>query len=367
MGKKLKYLYIEDTNDSTTESFRVALESSGKIEIELVTVQSFENQIDYILEKDIQGVILDLKLDENPTFNGTPVRYTAPALAQALRSKYTDLLQRGHRADIPIILFSTDENLTNSYQYDFSSHDLFDFRMSKANTSKYGMYSKQLYSIANGYININTSSNINIDDLIQFDSSLLDSRIFEGFGSKVRLTTFEYSQRILRGLIFYDSPLIDEYLLTARLGVDITSEGWSDLRDIFSKAKYKGIFADVWERWWMPVVNHIFTKISEGESLSNLRAKERISYLQKTVSKQLTAATPIEGSKSTRFWTICRCYNRPLDPSEGFRIIRCNNPQPWHDNQYISLKAALERDYVGKFTLEDIELAKLQTLKDGLK
>ncbi len=366
MNKTMHYIYIEDTNDATTESFRRALAVNG-VNIELMPVQSFEAQIEALLEhKGLNGIILDLRLDENPVNEtSSPVKYTAPALAQALRSKFAEKAKAGEIVDIPIILFSTDTNILNSYELDFASHDLFDFRMSKTASHKFQQYSKQLYSIANGYIFIKSADVLSCDTLLNFDSSLLDSRIFDGYNRK-DLTAFEIAKRILKGLLFYDSPLIPEQTLAARLGLNISSPEWPEVKALFDRAKYAGVFSDAWNRWWMLTVNEIFQEISNGKLLSNLTAKERAAILSTCVGKDIVPAKPIDQSKSSRFWTICQCLQLPLDPSEGFRIVRIN-AMPWQDNQYISLKAALDRTYVGEFELEEIEKQRLKAIKDDLK
>jgi hypothetical protein len=167
-------------------------------------------------------------------------------------------------------------------------------------------------------------------------------------------------------LIFYDSPLISEQTLAARLGVNMSSPEWSEVKILFERAKYTGVFSDAWDRWWMPIINDMFREMSGGKLLSNLTAKERTIILSARIGREIAPAMPIDSSKSTRFWTICQCLKQPLDPSEGLRIVRLDT-KPWQDSQYISLKAALDREYVGKFELEENEKQRLQTIKDELK
>lgn len=363
MNKKMRIIYLEDTIDSTTEAFRAAL-ASDQIDIELKEIAEFEKSRSEILEdKTIDGLIIDLKLDEN----AENANYTAPPLAQAFRSKYAEIAKTGSRIDIPIILFSTDSKIDDLYAYDSTSHDLFDFRMSKTSSEKYPLYSRRLFAITNGYKQINNiQGDIDVNQLLNYNIKGLEPRIFEDCEIIPNLPAYEYAKRILRGLLFYDSYLIDDNILAARLGIDKdASQDWNRIKELYSDAKYNGIFSEGWERWWMPEVNNIFKKISGGKSLSNLKASDRVLYY--TEYSNITPATLIEKSESTRFWTICRCYMKPLDPREGFRIIR-RNRMPWHDSQYISLEAALTRDYKTKnLIIEPTELARLKAIKDELK
>ncbi len=59
--------------------------------------------------------------------------------------------------------------------------------------------------------------------------------------------------------------------------------------------------------------------------------------------KNLIPASTIELGYSNRFWTICRGYNLPLDPVDGFLMEEDRERKIWQDKAYISIKAALER------------------------
>lgn len=42
---------------------------------------------------------------------------------------------------------------------------------------------------------------------------------------------------------------------------------------------------------------------------------------------------------STRYTTICKAYERPLDEMEGFRVYSSKEPKQWQEYEYASLEA----------------------------
>lgn len=66
---------------------------------------------------------MDYKLTE-----GSELSYCdAPTIASTLRSKYNDGIK-----ERPIVLISTLDNIVNIYRKDYTSHDLFDYAISKS-------------------------------------------------------------------------------------------------------------------------------------------------------------------------------------------------------------------------------------------
>lgn len=140
-------------------------------------------------------------------------------------------------------------------------------------------------------------------------------------------------------------------IVAARLGIDkdASAKNWGVLmQKIFAPAKYSGLFADGWDRWWADSVVNIFKDLT-GKRLSFLNAEERVQLLiEKTGITGLVAATPIKHCKSTEFWTICEAYKKPLDPLEGFKIFASSELKPWQESKYLSFDAIVERIGVEK-------------------
>lgn len=342
-----KYLYIDDIKADETEnsietpiSLAKGLSIDG-IEIEYKHVFEFENN-NFIKQKlsYYDGLLLDLRLDEYKDNNGKHSEFTATEFAQHIRTLVT---KQELEKDLPIVLFSTDEKLQQVYATDLSSHNLFDRYLTKVNTPDNA--SRKLYSLAKGYVEIEESKP-DIAKLIGLENLFdIDSRIFSRFSENgEKIPAHEYAQVILKDLIYVSGTLINEDILAARLGVDKNnSNDWKKVKVFFESAKYKGVFADGWNRWWMFEIDNLFEK-TMGTYLSYLDASQRVELLkEKLALSDLVVAEPIKLNTSTRYTTICKAYERPLDEMEGFKIYSSKEPKQWQEYEYASLEAFATR------------------------
>ena len=129
---------------------------------------------------------------------------------------------------------------------------------------------------------------------------------------------------------------------SSRLGIDKNnSEDWERVKERFEEAKYNGVFADGWDRWWMFKIDNIFEEISDTY-LSYLDAKERVAILKEKLNlESLNFSQPIEENYSYDYWTVCKALAKPLDPMEGFRVYSTSEPKPWQEYEYVSIFALL--------------------------
>ena len=346
---KAKYVYIDDFNDGSIQAIKDGLNDTGIIEVDFTQVKEFKDLItDFEGDfKKYDGIILDLRLDLNPSIN---VKFTATGFAQEIKNR--SAAEEGIR-DVPIVLCSTDKNIREYYNRDTTGHDLFDYRFLKEARPNWEMIAFKLHSISKGYDFLNNYKT-NLPKILGRDITAIDPRIIGKLvDSDSHFPTHDYVQQILKEIIQKPGPLINENFLAARLGINIReSPDWQALLDnIFIDAKYYGVFSDGWSRWWADLIITKFKSIS-GKRLSTLNAEERVDILIKnTAFARLVPAKPITNSVSTNFWTICEYYKSPLDPLEGFRILYKEEPKPWQEQQYLSFEAAAER----------------HGLKDGLK
>lgn len=357
------YLYIDDINDSVTKGLAKNL-SSDNLFVEYKHVSIFDQlniqkTIDIVSQYD--GLILDLRLDQE-TYNGKSFPFTATEFAQHIRT----LVTKGElKKDIPIIVFSTEANLKEIYFKDMTSNNLFDRFITKKPIPTSA--SQKLFSLANGYSIIRENKNFN--DLLEIDISLIDERIFSRFSTEESIPTHEYAQVILKDLIYAKGVLIDEQYLAARLGVDIEhSSDWGNLKALFNIAKYNGVFADGWERWWMFKVDEIFSELA-GTYLSYLNAKEKVEVLKKTGLKNLVFSELIKHNQSYRYWVVCKALNKPLDPIEGFKVYTRSEPKVWQEYEYISLEALQHPHSLSSKNIKPhpSELENIRLIINGLK
>ena len=330
-----KYLYIDDESNETVESYQNSL-SNEELIIEYVQIGEINKE--YLIKNihDIDGILLDLRTDELPNEETEKIsEFTGAVWGQHIR----DLVTIGAlEKDVPIVLFSTDKKLRETYFKDMTSNNIFDRFLTKDNTPNNAI--KKLISLAKGYQVISKQKDFN--DLLKIDTINLDSRIFSRFIEQNNIPTHEYAQMILKDLIYAKGVLINEKYLASRLGIDKeNSEDWEQVKKRFSEAKYTGVFSDGWDRWWMFKVDDIFEEIS-NTYLSYLDAKERVAFLKEKLEfTSLNYPEPIEENYSYDYWTVCKALEKPLDPMEGFRVYSTSEPKPWQEYEYVSLFALL--------------------------
>ncbi|WP_439879707.1 hypothetical protein ACSX1A_11015 [Pontibacter sp. MBLB2868] len=351
---KIKYLYLDDENSNQTNSFAEILERSREdLEIKMRPPLPFSEEMAKLKAdiNDVNGLLLDLRLDM-VTNDQKKAEYRALTLAQEIRTRVTE----GSLKAVPIVLCSTDDRLNKSYKKDETGHDLFDKRYLKGEfIDNRKTISDQLVSLAKGYemIRVIKSSIRNrknelhqFFDLPKEKLMSLDVRLLNYFGSTDgKMPEHEYARLILKEMIEVPGVLIDEYFLAARLGVDQSSEDWPSLRDKFLKnCKYTGPFNEAWPRWWMHLVSEWWFSLKNcPANLSYLNASEKVDFLKSATNlKGLITQTGYKDNYSSRFWTICKALNVPIDPVDGL-MVDGRSPQPWQEKEYISIDAAVKR------------------------
>ncbi|WP_412561412.1 hypothetical protein [Winogradskyella sp. MIT101101] len=344
----MKYLYLDDEDvQQTKDIIELLMSECEDLEVKWAEPKSFGDEIKRLKSEEYDGLIFDLRLDQK-----SDAEYRAFTLAQEIRTRATE----GSMKDIPIVVCSTDRKLKESYNKDSSGQDLFDRKYLKTDdlVENSEVVAKELFSLAKGYIAIrNTRSGFKgnsaqkLDEFLSLKASeveFLDSRFLDYFGNqRGHLPIHEYARFFLKELILKPGILIDEKILCARLGVSEDSEDYASLIDKFKTYKYKGPFSDCWERWWWPLLNNWF-KEKTKENLSFLNAAERVEFIKKmTKLDKLIPAKPLERSYSTKYWTICQLYKKPLDPYLDGVILEDNDdPLPWQEKKYMSLKASID-------------------------
>jgi len=340
------YLYIEDEKESS-KSYQRVLEKNGIVKIKIYTPLKLKEQIDFIKNNiaKFDGLLLDLRLDEQISDNIKPDYSTATSLAQEIRIRAAE----GYlKKELPIILISTVKQISKTKAFNYTSEDLFDFKICKEDISKHN-WGMILYSLANGYKLLAKKNNIS-EMLNIRNTKYIDDRIINKFTGHKKISIFQYSRFILNELVQKSGPFIDDKVLAARLGIDIeNSKDWHDLLIELNSAKYKGIYSDAWDRWWFSKILEWWNKtIGKSYNLASLTANERVELIKHNLKlKKIKTAIPIEHNKSSHYWTICRVYEKPLDPLEGFSIDE-KEIEPWQDINYVSFDALLERQHILK-------------------
>jgi hypothetical protein len=349
MNMAIKYLYLDDEQTSKLESMIDNVCNQLDLEIEPKNPSEYEYDIDVFVSNlnESEGVILDWRLDVLPT-DGIYFKFRAGTVAQEMRIRQAE----GKLRSFPIVLWSTDEKLRNSYSSDTASHDLFDKRYYKDELSESGeKVGNELISLASGYQKITqsmeseqlTNQVLNIDE----EKRRLLPTSFIGFlDQQSKMSVHEYARILLREVIKMPGVLINDEFLAAKFGIDKdNSPDWNVFLQILTPFKYSGVFGESWERWWWNLIDKGWWKKlnSKIPSLQSLNAEERVKFLKDiTGLANLVPAKPIKEAYQTNFQTICQFYKKPLDPVDGV-TIKEKEPFMWQEKRYLSIDAALQR------------------------
>lgn len=336
----MKYIYIDDDKIEKSSD-----KVSGFIRenLSIDTQQhrgSWEEQINYICDSsnDIDGLILDLELNDLPNDNDERACFKGTSLAQEIRTR-----QKGNGIkSFPIILFSAHDKLSTLLEA--TGKDLFDICIDKESvtTDVFDKFSAQLYALAKGYKDLQHKDNI--EDILNINKEKLDCIFISELQKLISSPQHIPASFIIKELIEKQGLLINEGVLAARVGIDITiSKDWKNFLDIIKETKYKGVFYEGWNRWWKILLEEWWKSISK-EDIRSLSAERRVEIIKHTTGvSDLFPADKIEKCTSDEFWTVCQGYNRPLDPIDGLILAGQDNLYPWQEPMYVSIDAALKR------------------------
>ena len=309
--------------------------------------------------KELDGVILDLRLDEL-------VDYKAQNLATELRS----LMAEGKVPDFPIVLWSISQNFAKSYDKDKTSHDLFDLRFDKHELHNAGSVAEaaaQLVSLAKGFeLVAKQSRGTDFWRLLLKTphNVVLDPRIGQNLDTSMKKSpTHLIARFVLKMIVERPGPLIDQSTLCARLGIEEASLGKKLSEKLHQRAAYKGPFSEAWPRWWWSAVEKWWRKLDAySPSILSLTAAERVEQLRSSGYKGLKPAKAIVAGYSTRFTTICQHLRQPLDPIDGF-MLTAAGLESWQDRLYVSREVVLRPGHYRFKQLDPLEIERAKEVR----
>lgn len=311
----------------------------------------------FLLEKqdEFSGLLLDWKL-KNENEDGVIADFNAAALAQQLRVLSVDKLEL--RKDFPIVLCSAEMNFYEVYKKEKTIHDLFDLVYSKDYLADENeVVIRQLESLANAYSCLNSSKSIQDLGIV---TEKYDERFIEGLcalfnNDKISHLIIKY---LLDNFILNNGILIDEFVLGARLGVDIEksdADSWSFIKsDVLQEVRYTGILSDGWDRWDQSALIS-FWNTNFQQSLASLNAEKRVEMLNDTFNLRLTPASVLEYNVNSNFWYVCEATKKPISYDEAILKKKSENIISWLDNKYFSLKESFSLDLNKDIDLIDRE------------
>ncbi|MEK6304582.1 MAG: hypothetical protein AABO41_28175 [Acidobacteriota bacterium] len=365
MAKKYRYICIDDMPDEVQQANARLNAAISNLHIKTQAPKDFKSQVSEVArlrkKKELDGLILDLRIDQFGSPGVPPVDYKAQRLAGELRSRMAE----GRLSDFPIVLWSISQKFARSYDKDLTSHDLFDLVIDKEElhgNDQIRLGAQRLAALAKAFDLIakqpRTMSFWN-DLLRNPHPSVLDTRVGQTLGRSLKRTPIHAIARYtLKSIVEMPGPLIDRSLLCARLGIEEASLSGTDLAAKLDKtAAYKGPFSDAWPRWWWSAVEKWWHTLGTNLApMLSLTADERVKQLKDSGYKQVMTAEVIAKGYSPRFTTICQKLRQPIDPIDGF-VLAAADYEPWQDRLYVSRKVALEP---GRYRFDDSQLDPLE-------
>lgn len=348
-----KVLYIEDQKADSREA---DLRSLG------FEVESYDPSPDLgeviSKTKGRDAIIIDYRLTEGE--KNAP--YDAPTIAQSIRSIHSkDLLE------IPIVLMSNEDVITDYYN-NFTSQDLFDFSISKKEFNDYSkLFGEKLHSFIKAYKFIKDSefNLIKMLGLGEDEKNLIHSKIIMKLNDCQNASV--YSSLIHDEIINATGPLIDEDILSARLGVSKESKDWGHLLGTLEQSHYKGVFSDFYDRWWMEKINIWWKEVTKLDSSPRRwNAEERVEILKKALQfENLIPIEKTEYSMSTNFWTICQFSRAAIDTFDGVELLN-RDYLTWQEKQYLSLDSAMANIENYKNYISEVDRKALRKLGEAI-
>jgi hypothetical protein len=363
-----KYLYIDDTKNQIEQGTINGIEDGGEIKVQFRFPDNWEvllNELQGTLSN-FNGLILDLRLNDNPYKDGKYAFYRGTSVAQELRT-----LAKEHvfKEDFPIVLISANENIEKSL--DPTSFDLFDYLIRKDNIGNergisYAEFRTKLKWLADGYDYLNNVPK-DIRTILQVPPKVvLDERFVDHFNKLLDTPIVHVIAKFIsKETILKPSFLINKEYVQARLGLDKQSDDWELFEERYlAQARYTGAFSKNCQRWWQSLIEQFWSEnISSEVSLRNLSAEERVLLIkEKTGLKNLVPIEKDEKSRSESFWVVCKATGISIDTIDGFTIAGQENNYPWQEREFICIKEALRPT---KFlSVASFEKPRLQKLKD---
>ena len=346
MNKKVTYLYFDDLEGAAN-----AVKDNLESDLLTVTIKRelpWNDMITYLLDNQslFDGLILDWKLDGEDDSNAN---FSSEALAQQCRRLQVDKINgRGFSKSFPIILCSAQPGFKTIHERDTTSEDLFDGVFEKSDLEDQEEF---LISLINAY-DILSDTDKSIDDIIGLSKEkqkVIDNTLIRKINEIRNRQPHEMVQFLLKEVLNKKGALINVENLAAKLGVNINSKGWEELKNEMDHFKYKGILLNG-ERWWADLINEFWVNNFEGTTLKFLTAKERISFLEtkyNNLKDRLDEPNLSLGAESKEFWTVCYVSNMPIAEMDGF-IIDQHIHYPWQDREYVCLDVAMNETSRGE-------------------
>lgn len=317
---KYKGAFVDDTPEDAVYANLLTTKDASGLDIEYLPVDEAPVIADKLFNSNLDIVILDFRLDENPSAVSPTHAYKAGGLAQLLRDKSIE----SPISDFPIVLLSAEQKFDKFYRPDATAHDLFDAAYAKENVATTAdMIVAQLISLCSGYHLLRQAWREGTNRLELFGLPTEEQQFVDIQELRIGLESAGAphiaAKLILRDVINRTGILYSDADICARLGVTTIEELLPILNS--SEIAYTGIFSQGWRRWWA----HRFDQWADvlfGRRPLSFGTGERVAILSAKLAIDLQpAASPWNGSLDERLAFACASCDRPTETRHSLSVF----------------------------------------------
>ncbi len=364
MSDKLRWIFVDDMAPEA-QAYAAQL-SAGDTPIQVDVMAPLEAKEQLLTGRMTpRGVLMDVDLSGAQGEHGS-----GPGIAQDIRVKQ----RAGEIKEFPVVRFAGRAPVLKNVQGDSTSDDLFDIKIPKEDLAQQGAGSirSALEGLCSVYEELGRSRSDDVvvpelvglprDEWSQLGHSGFEDRML----SSLHVATHVAARIFLQTFLTRSGLLIDERMLSVRLGVDVKKSGehWNGLLEILGY-RYTGVGGTFFSRWWARGLDEWwFKNFPDSGPLSSISADERVRLLNEKLGGHLVPLVMSHGSAGARPWRLCSlCLEEspprflPIDPSESVRLTPDVDLPPWVDPLYASFGEAIR---VKDFRLNRADIERLK-------
>lgn len=308
----LKGVFIDDTVESAHYAELLSTSGVNGVSITYKQVTRATELVDWIFNENIDIVLLDFRLDENPDVLDPQHSYLGSGLAQLLRDKAINHPE----LDFPIVLVSAESKFEKYYCPDSTAHDLFDRTYGKEfAVDNDRLVASQILDLCVGYGKIKSDWTEDKSRFSLFSLNSDEREIIENQEIRLGLMNANaphvVANFILKNLIDRPGILLSDDDVAARLGVESIQPLIPFLEE--KGVLYNGIFCAGWRRWWTHRFNNVAEKVF-GRRPTTMSGEDRASILSDAIGVTVKSArSRWNKSSAEKFAVACASCSFPTE------------------------------------------------------
>ncbi|MES3676971.1 hypothetical protein QC589_13520 [Halomonas elongata] len=359
---RVKEWFLVDDLKEEAEAFAEKLRDDGGLAVRVLNPDEAKNKL---LRDGCEpnGVLMDVDLSSIQGELGS-----GPGIAQDIRVK-----QKSQEIpEYPVIRFAALKKVKQNVRGDPTSDDLFDIKVQKERVARdITSLSEEIKGVRDVY---DFLSRIKRGSIRKREIFGCTDEEFECWGNEafcrrilgsVNTSVHVAAGYFMRNFLVPSGLLIDEVMLSVRLGVDYDTSGgsWLELKKNLD-FHYQGAGGGFFRRWWaFGLEEWWFNNINAEEPLVGLPATERVKFLERALGiKNITPLDLPRGSPGVSPWRLCTLSLEkepseivPIDPAHSVKISPDVDVPDWIDPMYASFQEALRNREDFRLDMSDVE------------